>query len=178
MHDGRVVRTRATDVWLWYRSLTGSLLVERRGVGRSHSVWWWPTAASEVCLKERPCGPVVGRSVWWWRNWGLTQMSWSGRHVARVGGVRERRGNAGGWVLTLLGYLVAEAKKRRRVVCARLRTPTRGTSRTTSPPPARVLPLAPPSPLGESGGPAELEFMSLPAAALSSSSCSFLSAYP
>ena len=94
VHDGRVVRTRATDVWLWYRSLTGSLLVERRGVGHSHSVWWWPTAASEVCLKERPCGPVVGRSVWWWRVWGLTQMSRSRRHVARVGGVRERRGNA------------------------------------------------------------------------------------
>ena len=94
VHDGRVVRTRATDVWLWYRSLTGSLLVERRGVGRSHSVWWWPTAASEVCLKERPCGPVVGRSVWWWRVWGLTQMSRSRRHVARVTRVRERRGNA------------------------------------------------------------------------------------
>ena len=90
VRGGRVVRTRATDVWSWCRSLTGSLLVERRGVGRSHSVWWWPAVASEVCLKERPCGPVVGQSVWWWRVWGLTQMSRSRRHVARVGGVRER----------------------------------------------------------------------------------------
>ena len=71
------------------------------GVGRSHSGWWWPAAASEVCLKERPCGPVVGQSVWWWRVWGLTQMSRSRRHVARVGGVRERRG--GGTFFRLLG---------------------------------------------------------------------------
>ena len=166
VRGGRVVRTRATDVWSWCRSLTGSLLVERRGVGRSHSVWWWPAAASEVCLKERPCGPVVGQSVWWWRVWGLTQMSRSRRHVARVGGVRERRGGG----LTLLGYLVTEAKKRHRVMCARLRTPTRGTSRTTGSGPSSSR-AACASILGESGGPAELEFMSLPAAALSSSSC-------
>ena len=92
VRDGRVVRTRATDVWSLCRSLTLSLLMDRRGGGRSRSLWWWPLAASEVCLKKRPCGPVVGQSVWWWRLWGLTQMSRSRRHVARVDGVRERRG--------------------------------------------------------------------------------------
>ena len=71
---------------------------------------------------------------------------------------------------TLLGYLVAEAKKRHRAMCARLRTPTRGTSRTTGSGPSSSS-AACASILGESGGPAELEFMSLPAAALSSSSC-------
>ena len=92
VHDGRVVRTCAADVWSFCQSLTGSLLMDRRGGGRPRSLWWWPVAASEVCLKKRPCGPVVGQSVWWWRLWGLTQMSRSRRHVARVDGVRERRG--------------------------------------------------------------------------------------
>ena len=36
MHDGRVVRTRATDVWLWYRSLMVSIShrVSSRGTAR------------------------------------------------------------------------------------------------------------------------------------------------
>eukprot|EP00618_Florenciella_parvula_P025660 CAMPEP_0119526954 /NCGR_PEP_ID=MMETSP1344-20130328/41464_1 /TAXON_ID=236787 /ORGANISM="Florenciella parvula, Strain CCMP2471" /LENGTH=181 /DNA_ID=CAMNT_0007566063 /DNA_START=326 /DNA_END=872 /DNA_ORIENTATION=+ len=107
-----------------------------------------------------------------WRRPGL--FSWNGAvlvALTRFGGGRRHHRKC-----VLLGYVVVEAKKRHRVMCARLRTPTRGTSHTTSPPTARVLPLAPPSPHGESGGPAELEFMSLPVAALSSSSCSFLSA--
>ena len=48
VHDGRVVRTRATDVWSLCRSLTLSLLMDRRGGGRSRYLWWWPVAASEV----------------------------------------------------------------------------------------------------------------------------------